>query len=496
VHVGLSLMSKGKANRRIGQENLKTTNVDTILILGFGREGKAALAAILDATFAKYTFLEINTHTSISVADYGISLESLDALQSEFPQVKHWYLGETWLSHLSQYDLIIRSPGVPLRILKEHLSSLDHVYSGSELFLSTNRDKTWVITGTKGKSTSASILCHILKELGAAVSLGGNIGIPPVSMFGLDSELFILELSSYQLEGLKVSPKLGIFLNLYEEHLDYHGDFPAYGEAKANIAKHQSDNDICIYPKFSEIIANLLSNTKGNKVAYDTTGDNAWFSDGKFWIKDNEGIDKPLVDLSSCHIKGQGNIRNICAVLTALIVARDFNALPESLGGVIDWEKVGHSIASYKPLPHRLQEVVSQGRIFINDSISTVAESTINAIDAYNDILDTLILGGFDRGISYTAMYKRIVNSNIKTILFFPPSGARMMKDLAQNETLRSKNISLYEVSTMKEAVHLAKKHTNEGRACLLSPGAPSFPIFKNFEERGNLFINEVLQRF
>lgn len=472
---------------------MKTTNVDTILIIGFGREGKAALAAILDGAFAKFTFLEINSQTSVSVADNGISLESLDALKSEFPQVKQWYLGETWLSHLSQYDLIIRSPGVPLRTLEAHLSSLDHVYSGSELFLSVNRGKTWVITGTKGKSTSASILYHILKELGAAVTLGGNIGVPPVSMFGLDSELFILELSSYQLEGMKVSPKLGIFLNLYEEHLDYHGDFSAYGEAKANIAKHQSENDICIYPKFSEIITNLLSNAKGRKVAYDISGDNAWFSEGKFWIKDNEGIDKPLVDLSSCHIKGQGSIRNICAVLTALILARDFKALPKSLLEVIDWEKVGLSIASYKPLPHRLQEVVADGLIFINDSISTVAESTINAIDAYNDILDTLILGGFDRGISYAAMYNRIVNSNIKTIIFFPPSGIRMKNELEQEESFKLNCISLYEVSSMKEAVHLAKKYTQKGRACLLSPASPSFPLFKNFEERGNSFLKEIL---
>jgi UDP-N-acetylmuramoylalanine--D-glutamate ligase len=191
-----------------------------------------------------------------------------------------------------------------------------------------------------------------------------------------------------------------------------------------------------------------------------------------------------ICSVSGTKLKGPGNRQNILAVLTTL---RDFK---------IPSEILADTITKFDPLPHRLEEVgVVHGVRYINDSISTVPEAAINALETFGDDVKTVILGGYDRGVSFDNLAHHLLRSAVQNVILFPPSGARIataLKDIAL--ATKQREITVTNVNTMVEAVASACKITPPGGTCLLSPASPSFPIFKNFEERGRIFKESVMQ--
>lgn len=406
-------------------EELKNKKV---LILGIGREGLDTLK-YLKEVFPKKIF---------AIADQK---EELDSKTKKAIEGMDVFLGKDYLKNVKDFDVIIKSPGIPFFKYKDKLTSQ------TELFFDNCPGEIIGVTGTKGKSTVASLIHSILK----GSYLVGNIETPSLSFLSKakKDDIFVYELSSHQLMNLKKSPHIAVFLNIYPEHLDYYKNFEEYFSAKKNIYKYQSESDYLIFNPEIE------PKTKAKKIKIDV-------NDFAQFLKNNQQF------LEITHID------NLIAVLN---VAKLFN-VPE--------KDIIKSLNKYKRLPHRLEFVGEfKGIRFYDDSIATIPEAVVYALDSLGDDVETIILGGLDRGIKYDKLVKRIKKSNIKTIIAFPDSGEKIVKNI------RSR---IYKVDNMKDAVDLAYKHTSKGKICLMSPASPSFNLFKDYKERGDLFkkyINE-----
>jgi len=406
-------------------EELKNKKV---LILGIGREGLDTLK-YLKEVFPKKIF---------AIADQK---EELDSKTKKAIEGMDVFLGKDYLKNVKDFDVIIKSPGIPFFKYKDKLTSQ------TELFFDNCPGKIIGVTGTKGKSTVASLIHSILK----GSYLVGNIETPSLSFLSKakKDDIFVYELSSHQLMNLKKSPHIAVFLNIYPEHLDYYKNFEEYFSAKKNIYKYQSESDYLIFNPEIE------PRTKAKKIKIDV-------NDFAQFLKNNQQF------LEITHID------NLIAVLN---VAKLFN-VPE--------KDIIKSLNKYKRLPHRLEFVGEfKGIRFYDDSIATIPEAVVYALDSLGDDVETIILGGLDRGIKYDKLVKRIKKSNIKTIIAFPDSGEKIVRNI------RSR---IYKVDNMKDAVDLAYKHTSKGKICLMSPASPSFNLFKDYKERGDLFkkyINE-----
>lgn len=406
-------------------EELKNKKV---LILGIGREGLDTLK-YLKEVFPKKIF---------AIADQK---EELDSKTKKAIEGMDVFLGKDYLKNVKDFDVIIKSPGIPFFKYKDKLTSQ------TELFFDNCPGEIIGVTGTKGKSTVASLIHSILK----GSYLVGNIETPSLSFLSKakKDDIFVYELSSHQLMNLKKSPHIAVFLNIYPEHLDYYKNFEEYFSAKKNIYKYQSESDYLIFNPEIE------PRTKAKKIKIDV-------NDFAQFLKNNQ------------HFLEITHIDNLIAVLN---VAKLFN-VPE--------KDIIKSLNKYKRLPHRLEFVGEfKGIRFYDDSIATIPEAVVYALDSLGDDVETIILGGLDRGIKYDKLVKRIKKSNIKTIIAFPDSGEKIVRNI------RSR---IYKVDNMKDAVDLAYKHTSKGKICLMSPASPSFNLFKDYKERGDLFkkyINE-----
>ncbi len=442
-----------------------------VLLLGFGAEGRVSLQYAARCGAQEIALADQNPAVKIPENDAHL--------------IKRTFTGTDWLAGIADFDIIIRSPGVPRRYLSDLDKSLPEILitSGTEIFLGQNRDKTIGVTGTKGKSTTSSLIHHILKSAGVDSKLGGNIGVPALNLLNESATNYVLELSSYQLEDIKTSPHIAVLLNLYPEHLDHHGSFELYAAAKANIARFQNSNDILIIPSDGEIVKQLTATNLAKPCYWSTSDSAAWIENDSFYYRCGRGAVHKVCEISALQLKGPGNHRNILAALAAV------------RGWEIPAETLSRAICSFRPLPHRLEQVgAANGVTYINDSISTVPEASINALETFGSSVSTIILGGFDRGVSFTALADYLMHTAVTTIILFPPSGERIANAIQQHPLFLESKRRLLKVQTMDDAVRIAAQYSPPSTVCLLSPASPSFPIFKNFEERGSIFREAVLR--
>jgi len=378
-----------------------------VLLWGYGREGKAS-----------FEFLEKYSHPS----SVDIFEGALDALPKD------------------EYDFIIKSPGVPYIYTNE-----PKMTSMTELFLEEFRDQTIGITGTKGKSTTTSMLYQVLNDnLSKKVCLLGNIGIPSIEAYEdmKNGAIAVYEMSCHQLANNIVSPHISVFLNLFEDHLDYYGTRDKYFEAKAHIAMYQGTSDYLI------------------------TGENVPYIDTKAQIIKVPYITNHKYSLS---ILGEHNQQN--AEVVYWIATNIFGC---------DSDKVLRSLEEFKGLPHRLEYFATiDGVNFYDDSISTIPEATINAFESVPDP-KTVIVGGMDRGIDYDILIDAIKDRQDINFILCYSSGERIYKEV-------NKLCNVILVSNLDDAVKKARIITKNGD-CILSPAAASYGYFKNFEERGEYF--------
>ncbi len=443
-----------------------------VLLVGFGNEGRANLQYVAG-----------RSPRAIGIADQA---SNINLSTNESAHISRLHMGPAWLEALCDYDILIRSPGVPFHVIAQALppSPTCVITSGTNLFLETHAHKTIGITGTKGKSTTTSLIFTILHNAGIKACLGGNIGIAAISLLYTPAEVYVLELSSYQLEDSLLSPHGAVFLNLYPEHLDHHQNFESYGAAKARISRFQGPHDFLVVPDCFPAIADLTLASHGSKITFGSTQSQAWIENNAYHYRSLAGDVRRLCSLDSTRLKGPGNQHNI---LAALSVASRY-PVPDHV--LID------TLTQFSPLPHRLEEIGSiNGVTFVNDSISTVPQATINALETFGTRVKTLILGGYDRGVPFDSLARYLASSSVETLLFFPPSGVRIQEAVESALSAQGSTVRIVSVQNMSQAIEHAFELTPAGGICLLSPASPSFPLFRNFEERGEQFKMEVRRR-
>jgi UDP-N-acetylmuramoylalanine--D-glutamate ligase len=429
-----------------------------ILILGFGKEGRDT-----------FKFLrKLFPNKILGIADKS---ELKDIKKEKFSNVK-WHLGKNYLNSLKDYDIIIKSPGIPIHLPEiEKAFKKGKITSQIEIFFNYYQNKIIGITGTKGKSTTTSLIYQILKEAKIKTKLAGNIGKPVLNLLFSKSknEFCVIELSCHQLYNLKKSPYIAIFLNFYPEHLDYYKNLREYFLAKSNIAKYQTENDYFIFQDKQKEIKNLAKKLKSKKIPISLCK----IKKRAMFYKNEK-----IINLKDIPLVGKYNLDNLkAAILTAKILN-------------IKTAIIKRAIKKFKPLPHRLELVGEFKKIkFYNDSIATIPEATILAINSLKGI-DTLILGGYDRNIDFYNLAKEILRKRIRNLILFPDTGNKIYEEILKIKP--KPKINFYFLNSMEKAVKLAYKITKKRKICLLSPASASFNLFKDYRERGNLFKKYV----
>jgi UDP-N-acetylmuramoylalanine--D-glutamate ligase len=403
--------------------NIRDLNGKNVVIVGaHGREGKAMQAAL--EVYAQ--------QATISLRDRRDNAG--------------------YLENLHPYDVVIKAPGIPP--YKELTKLKDTLTNSTQIFFDSIPTETLVIgvTGSKGKSTTASLIHAILKAAGKEALLVGNIGDPAIAHIAevTPQTIVVAELSSYQLMQVTKSPNIAIVTSFFPEHLDYHGSLEEYKDAKKSICKYQSVNDTVFYFEGSDGAKEIADTSDGTKTAYAQ-------NDATVGIEDTKLI-------------GNHNLINIAG---ASAVARSLR---------IEDSVITAAVKSFTGLPHRLFSLgTHEGTLWIDDAISTTPDSTIAAIAAVSPT--TLIAGGKDRGLDFQALGKAIDDSSITTVITMGESGPHIQKSITNAD------ITVHVDKTMKEAVSIAKEQKG---ACLLSPASPSYDMYKSYEEKGGEFASLI----
>ncbi len=398
-----------------------------ILILGLGKEGIDALK------FFKKKFPD-------QIIGGGDE-KKISISNSKLLKIKY-HFGENYLDSIKNYDVIVKSPGIPISLIKPLISKKQTLTSPTDIFLNNCQGLVVGITGTKGKSTTSSLVYNILKSQKINVFLVGNIGKPALGYLLSDKEtkVYIYELSSFQLATVTKSPDIAVFLNIYKDHLDHHRNFQEYLRAKEKIFKFQTKNNFLIYNKYDKVVSKLVSEAKSTRIGFNPDKNN-------FEIFE--------------------------------IIGKIFQ---------ISENKIKKEIKNFKNLAHRKEYIgKKKGILFYNDSAATIPEASILAIKEIENI-ETLIVGGVNKGFNFEKLSNEISKSEIKNLIYFPETGIKIAEKISK----KNKKINLMPAYSMKQAVSIALKKTNKNKACLLSPGASSFNMFKDLKERGNLFKNYV----
>ena len=380
-------------------------------------------------------------------------------LKKNFPELKIGILDQKidkdYLKKQSIYDILVKTPGIAKSKIENR--ALVPRTTATNIFFSEIKSRGNMVigvTGSKGKSTTASLIYHILKKSGKNVLLLGNIGTPMLSVLMQEIKsdtIFVLELSSYQLDDIKFSPNIAVVTNLFPEHMDYHKSVDNYYLAKRNIVNFQQDGDVLVYNPNNKKMAKWQTGSKFKAVPFAKA----------IPLKDSE---LPLI--------GEHNKDNIKAAISAV----------KQLG--IKDDVIKTAIKTFKGLPHRMEFVGEfKGIKFYDDAISTTPESTIMAIKTLKNI-DTIFLGGQDRGYDFLQLEKAIKKYKIRNIVLFPDSGKKIIKN--------KKGFNILEARDMEQAVKFAFKFTGKGGVCLLSCASPSYSLWKNFEEKGEQFQSTI----
>lgn len=444
-----------------------------VTILGFGREGKA----LLDWLLKHYP----GQHFTVADGNPLIA-NQLQGIYS--PERTTFITGEGYLESLQGSDLIVKTPGIPMKLLA-HLDC-DHVTSQTNLFLKAVGNRVIGITGTKGKSTTTSLIHAIMQLHNPHVLLTGNIGIPPFSVLDQVTEKssIVMELSSHQLELTEHSPHTALLLNVFEEHLDHYSSYAEYQLAKFRIAQYQLSSDIFLYNADDLIVRNLVAQLlpPGKSIPFSLSPlSEGFFPEANQVVQRLNGVKKVVVsDVTVSKLRGIHNLGNIVAASAACFL----NGVPEAT--------ISQGMAAFQPLEHRLEYVgVAGGISFYNDSISTIPEATLAALQSLGRV-HTLLLGGFDRQIDYHKLLK-INSKEVKMMLFTGEAGRRMMQLLALHHPDPPQ---MYFFATFDQMALFAFGHTPKGEVCLLSPAASSYDQFQNFEERGRKFKEMINSYF
>ena len=423
-----------------------------IAIAGYGIEGKSS-----------YNYWSANPKNSITIVDQKMP-------ECQLPEGVDTIIGEDAFEKLQDFDLVVRTAGLaPIKI-----KTNAKIWTASNEFFANCPAKIIGVTGSKGKGTTASLITSILEAAGKKVWLVGNIGSPALDIIGKikSDDIVVYELSSFQLWDIEKSPDIAIILFIEQEHLDNHTDIDDYINAKSNISKYQTKDDILIYYQPNQYAQDIASSSKAHKIGY-PNNKTAHVFENYFYY--NEQL---ICSVKSLSIVGKFNYDNACAAIDAIwYITNDINAIERGL-------------RSFKGLPHRLQLVRELDNVkYYDDSIATIPGAAIAALKAF-DNSKVIILGGSSKGSDFSELGKELKKHDVRAILIGDES-----EKIANS--CRIAGFSDYEImdnTTMVEIVKKAKSLSKKGGVVLLSPASASFGLFKNYSDRGDQFIDAVMK--
>lgn len=420
-----------------------------VAIWGFGREGKAAIAAIR----SRLPALSLTLFCS----------EAEVAAAQAFDGSLRVHGNEPDATALAMFDVVVKSPGISAykpALLAAKEAGIQ-VTSGTALWFAEQPDARVVaVTGTKGKSTTTALLAHLARSLGVRTALAGNIGMPLLELVDQSADLWAVELSSFQ-TGEAGPVELGVVTSLYEEHLDWHGSRERYIEDKLKLA------DVSKQLLVNATQPSLLERTARHPYRIVFGGAAGWHLADGFIRRGTQAV----FAIANLRAPGEHNALNACAALTAL----------ETMG--FDAMAAAPSLAEFRPLPHRLQPLGEhEGFHWINDSIGTTPQATLAALRTLEGRAVTVIVGGHDRGLDWNDFVVAMKAHAPHAIVAQGANGPRIAC------ALRDAGVAVEETADLATAVIRARAVTPAGGIVLLSPGAPSFDQFHDYADRGRRF--------
>ena len=442
-----------------------------IAIIGMG----VSNIPLLDYFYEKHAKVTVFDNREVEQIDKNI-IGKIEQYNFEY------FFGENNLENLKGFDIIFRSPSA-MPFIKEIAEEIERgaiVTTEIEMVLKLTPCKTIGITGTEGKTTTTSIIYEIIKNAGYKCFLGGNIGKPIFTQIKdmKPEDFVILEMSSFQLMDMDVSPNVSLVTNIYPDHLNIHRSYEEYQDAKKNIFKYQNENGIVVLNNDNDITRSFTKDANGKVIFFSSKEK---LQDG--YIYDNtdgnikyceDGVRRHLVHKAQIKLRGIHNYENICA---ALAVTSKF----------VDIDSAIKTIKEFNGVEHRLEFVKEiDGVKYYNDSIGTSPASTIAGLNAFDENI-VLLAGGSDKGLDYKEVGEAIAK-NVGTLILCGPTATKI-EEATKNALVNiSKDILIYHVENLEEAVKLAKEKSKAGDIVLLSPASASFDAFKNFAERGEKF--------
>ena len=391
------------------------------------------------------------------------------------------FLGERYLDHLVGFDVIFRSPSfLPTNeVLVKEKERGALITTEVEQVIKLSPSRVIGITGSKGKTTTTTIMNDVLKGLHYHTYLGGNIGTPLYSKIGemKEDDIVVLELSSFQLMNMEVSPNISVVTNISPDHLDIHGSYQEYINAKKYIYFNQNKDDILVLNQDDKIVKDFDKDARGEVryFGHEYIPD-SYVLEGDYICYQHDKI----IDTRKLLLKGEHNYLNLCAALTAI---RDYIH--------VSHEELERIVSQISPVHHRLEFVREiNGVKWYNDSASTTPDKALAGINAFDEKI-VLIAGGYDKNISYESLAKPIARKVSKLILFGDTKN-KIYDEVMKLPRALSSNVEIYVMDSLEEVVEVAYRVSEPGEVVLFSPASASFDMFQNAYQRGDIFMDLV----
>lgn len=406
------------------------------------------------------------------IVDYGMSFS----------------FGKGYLEKLVGFDIIFRSPSCLPTVpeLEKEAKRGAIITTEIEMVIELCPCLVIGITGSDGKTTTTTLISEIIKEEGHTCFLGGNIGTPLFTKISemQPEDIVVLELSSFQLMNMKISPKISVITNITPNHLNIHTDMEEYVEAKKNIFKYQDKDGLVILNYDNEITRECAKEAPG-KVMFFSSKDktvNGYLvdtEDGKIKVSEN-GLRKHVFDTKNMKLRGVHNFENAAC---SIIATKD----------LVKKESIDKVLTEFKGVEHRLELVKeTKNRIkWYNDSVSSSPTRTIAGLNAFSFKNIILIAGGYDKNLDYEVLAKPILD-NCKSLILLGQTSEKIEKAVLKEQKRSQKDLNIYKCKSLNQAVQTANEIAIKGDIVLFSPASASFDMFKNFAERGEIFKQYV----
>ena len=390
------------------------------------------------------------------------------------------HFGKNCLQYLKNFNVIFRSPScLPTKPeLVEEANRGALVTTEVELLMKMSPAKSIAITGSDGKTTTTSLINSILQKAGYTTFLGGNIGTPLFTKLPeiTPQDIVVLELSSFQLMGMEVSPQIAVITNITPNHLNIHKDYQEYIDAKKNIFKYQNEDGLLVLNYDNEITKECAKEANGKVIFFSskTKLDNGYIVDEDVIKECDDKVRKHILNTEDVILRGNHNYQNIATAIA-------------TTSSLVDIETAVKAIKEFKPVEHRIEFVEEvDGVKWYNDSASSSPSRTLSGINAFKEKI-ILIAGGYDKNLDYTPLAKPIVDK-VKTLILIGQTSGKIYEVVKNELEEENKHLDIYMCETLEETIPIAKKNASKGDVVLFSPASASFDMFKNFADRGNKF--------